>query len=115
MGSHCSGWSGAVPSRPGGQEVPHGGDAGPGLGFCQQRWDMEVVLRGDKLGWRFRPCSEKRGADSFEELEGTGKKTWVGLRRWRKVFRGRAWKGPRQGDPQGGRYLPRSTVKFTAQ
>ena len=47
---------------------------------------MEVVLSGDRLGWRFRPCSEKRGAASFEEAEGTGKKTWVGLRRCRKVF-----------------------------
>ena len=86
MGSYCSGWSRAAPSRPGGQEFPHGDDAGPGLGFCQQRWDMEVVLSGDRLGWRFRPCSEKRGVASFEEPEGTGKKTWVGLRRWRKVL-----------------------------
>ena len=70
MGSHCSRWSRAAPSRPGGQEVPHGGDAGPGLGFCQQRWDMEVVLSGDRLGWK--EAWEDVGAAGRRVLAGSG-------------------------------------------
>ena len=92
---------------------------------CRDSWEILPTagnLEGEHIGWnQVRSLNKERLPHQSDgtpaETVGPGILSSHGarMRRWRKLFRGRAWKGPRQGDPQGGRYLPRSTVKFTAQ
>lgn len=72
-----------------------------------ERFSLQwVIWKGRTLG-RTRYDHSTRSTSLTSHTAGPGVLSSHGARTsgWRKVFRGRAWKGPRQEDPQGGRCL----------